>query len=607
MQENMVRYKELYRFVKPYRGLIAVCVVFHMCSTGLGLLMPWVMKIIIDKALGGSDLSLLYVLLGGIVVLYWTRAFFWYTSNYFTNYPVLRMLFDLRVKLFKHLQSLSLRFYQEYRTGKLISNILTDVSVLQGMVSTVIVGMASSMFALVFVTCALIFLSPTLSLVCLFVLPVVYFVFSRFKRVLNQRSMVLREHMSEVSANLAEVINGIKVVKSFGKERTENRNFIGMLKPTFDMSLELAMKNTTLAIIMDQLAIYTHVTVLGIGGYMVSRGNLTIGSLVAFYSYMQMFFGLVATMTNFAPAISDGSVSAERLLKLMSAVPEVKENEHPIRLEHSKGHVLFDKVGFHYAVNRPVLNAFSLDVTPGLKVALVGPSGSGKSTIASLLMRFFDVNSGRILLDGVDIRDLSIDSLRRNVGIVLQESFLFSGTIEENIRYGKQSATFEEIVEAAKMANAYEFIRDLPRGFKSEVGENGVSLSGGQKQRMAIARAVLHNPAVLILDEATSALDTVSESVVQQALDKLMEGRTTIIIAHRLSTVRNADIIVVLKDGSMVQQGSHEKLLLEDGVYRELYAMQLKEQKEKDTDASALGLEGDEVVAVRHLPDRERN
>ena len=603
----MVRYKELYRFVKPYRGLIAVCIVFHMCSTCLGLLMPWVLKIIIDKALGGSDLSLLYVLLGGVVLLYWVRAFFWYTSNYFTHYPVLRMLFDLRVKLFKHLQSLSLRFYQEYRTGKLISNILTDVSVLQGMVSTVIVGMASSMFALVFVTCALVILSPSLSLICLVVLPVVYFIFSRFKRSLNKSSMALREHMSEVSANLAEVINGIKVVKSFGKERTENRNFTEMLKPSFDMSLDLSMKNVALWIIMDQLSIYSIVTVLGIGGYMVSKGTLTIGELVAFYAYMQMFFGPVVQMTNFAPALSDGSVSAERLLKLMAAVPEIKDKENPIRMAHSKGHVVFDDVGFQYAPNRPVLNSFSLDVTPGLKVALVGPSGSGKSTIASLLMRFFDVNSGKILLDGVDIRDLAIDSLRRNVGIVLQESFLFSGTIEENIRYGKQDATFEEVVEAAKMANAYEFIRDLPHGFKSEVGENGVSLSGGQKQRLAIARAVLHNPAVLILDEATSALDTVSESVVQQALDKLMQGRTTIIIAHRLSTVRNADVIVVLKDGRTVQQGRHEQLLMDDGVYRELYAMQLKEQKEKVKDADAPEFEPDEYDAVTtsHLANKK--
>jgi len=577
----MERFKELYRFVRPYRSLLAICIVFHICSTGLGLLMPLALKIIIDKALGGSDLSLLFVLLGGIILLYWVRAFFFYTSNYFTNYPVLRMLFDLRIKLFKHLQSLSLRFYQEYRTGKLISNILTDVSTLQGMVSTVIVGMASSMFSLIFVTCMLIVISPKLSLICLIVLPVVYFVFSRFRRSLNKRSLILREHMSEVSANLAEVINGIKVVKSFGKERTENRNFMEILKPTFDMSLGLSMRSITLAIVMDQLSIYSSVAVLGVGGYMVSQGNMTVGELVAFYTYMQMFFGPVTAMTNFAPAISEGSVSAERLSKLMAAVPEVKEKENPVHMNKARGHVVFDNVSFQYAANRPILIDFSLDVKPGLKVALVGPSGSGKSTVASLLMRFFDVNNGRVMLDNIDIRDLDLDSLRHNVGIVLQESFLFSGTIEENIRYGKQDASFEEIVEAAKMANAYEFIRELPHGFKSEVGENGVSLSGGQKQRLAIARAVLHNPSVLILDEATSALDTVSESVVQQALDKLMEGRTTIIIAHRLSTVRNADTIVVLKDGRIVQQGGHEQLLSQDGIYRTLYAMQLKEQKDK--------------------------
>jgi subfamily B ATP-binding cassette protein MsbA len=575
--------RELYCFVKPYRTLLLVSMIFHMCCTCLGLLMPLVLKIVIDKALGSSDLSLLFVLLGGVVLLYWVRAFFLYTCNYFTHYPIQRMLFDMRVKLFKHLQSLSLRFYQEYRTGKLISNILTDVAALQSMISTVIVGIASNLFSLVFVSAMLILLSPTLSMICLVVLPVVYFVFSRFRRVLRERSLVLREHMSEVSANLAEVINGIKVVKAFGKERSENRNFMEKLKPTFDMSLNLSMRSVALSVIMDQISVYSAVAVLGFGGYMVSQGKMSIGELVAFYTYMQMFFGPVVALTNFAPTISEGSVSAERLLNLMAAVPEIKERENCVCMDHASGHLKFENVSFHYAANRPVLSDFTLEVPPGLKVALVGPSGSGKSTIASLMMRFFDVTGGRILLDGVDIRELCIDSLRRNVGIVLQEAFLFSGTVEENIRYGKQDTSFEEVVEAAKMANAYEFIRDLPFGFKTEVGENGVSLSGGQKQRLAIARTVLHNPAVLILDEATSALDTISESVVQQALDKLMAGRTTIIIAHRLSTVRNADQIIVVKDGRIVQRGRHEELLCQDGPYCQLYAMQLREQNEKDS------------------------
>ena len=583
------KFKELYRFVKPYQTMLTVAAVFHVICTCLGLLMPLVLKIIIDKALGGSDLSLLYVLLAGVILLYWVRAFFFYTCNYLTYYPIHRMLLDLRVKLFKHLQSLSLRFYQEYRTGKLISNILTDVAALQSMISTVIVGIASNLFSLLFVGVMLVVLSPTLSLICLVVLPVVYLVFSRFRKILRERSMMLREHMSEVSANLAEVINGIKVVKSFGKERSENRSFMERLKPTFDMSLKLSMRGFMLNIVMDQISIYTSVAVLGFGGYLVSQGRMTLGELVAFYTYMQMFFGPVVQLTGFAPAISEGAVSAERLLTLMAYVPEIKEREHAIHMYHAKGHVRFENVSFGYAPNRMVLQEFDLDVEPGLKVALVGPSGSGKSTIASLLMRFFDVTNGRILLDGEDIRDLSLDSLRRNVGIVLQESFLFSGTIEENIRYGKQETSFEEVVEAAKMANAYEFIRELPLGFRTEVGENGVSLSGGQKQRIAIARTVLHNPSVLILDEATSALDTISEAVVQQALDKLMANRTTIIIAHRLSTVRNADRIVVLKDGRIAQSGRHEELLCQDGPYRRLYAMQLKEQKEQDSPNYAAG------------------
>ena len=288
-----------------------------------------------------------------------------------------------------------------------------------------------------------------------------------------------------------------------------------------------------------------------------------------------MFFGPVVMMTNLVPAISEGSVSAERLMKLMETMPEVKDPENPVRLGRSQGQVSFEKVCFHYQPSRPILKDFSLDLKPGLKVALVGPSGSGKSTIASLLMRFYDVTQGSIRLDGIDIRDISLKELHENIGIVLQESFLFSGTIEENIRYGSKNTSFEEIVEATKMANAYEFIRELPDGFRSQVGENGVSLSGGQKQRIAIARTVLHNPSVLILDEATSALDTISEAVVQQALDKLMIGRTTFIIAHRLSTVRNADLIVVMKDGEIVQTGQHEQLLCQDGPYRTLYAMQL--------------------------------
>jgi subfamily B ATP-binding cassette protein MsbA len=280
--------------------------------------------------------------------------------------------------------------------------------------------------------------------------------------------------------------------------------------------------------------------------------------------------------------------SGERILRILNAEPDVVEAENPLTLSSVKGHITFENVCFGYNGDDLKVKNFSLDIAPGRKVALVGPSGSGKSTIASLLLRFYDVSSGSIKVDGTDIRRLSISGYRGNIGVVLQESFLFSGTIEENIRYGRSDAPFEDVVKAAKMANAHDFISELPRGYQTEIGENGAMVSGGQKQRIAIARAVLRDPKILILDEATSALDTVSERTVQDALDKLMEGRTTIIVAHRLTTVQNADTIVVMRGGVIEQTGGHSKLMLEPGLYRELYSMQ-KRGSGKDGGSSGSG------------------
>ncbi|OGV48720.1 MAG: hypothetical protein A2X49_03845 [Lentisphaerae bacterium GWF2_52_8] len=574
-------WREVYPFVRPYRGLIAASVISLIAFTALGLVMPWFLKVIIDRALGGGDLSLLYLLLGGIIIVYMVREVFFYVSHYMTNYIAQRMLFDLRIKLFKHIQSLSLRFYQEYRTGKLISNIITDVSALQGMVSTVMIQLIVNVFMIVFITVALFVMNPKLSLICLVIMPLFYLDFAYFRKKMQKQSHELRERMSEISANLAETLNGIKVVKSFGKERAENKEFVGMLRPAFNMSLSLSMDGVYCWIIAESIHIASLVLALGWGGLLVSRGEMSIGELMGYYWYLGMMIGPLNSITSLSTAISDGTTSAQRIMKLLSSVPEVKERENPLSIEHPKGHVRFESVSFAYSGSQPVLKNFTLDIKPGLKVAMVGPSGSGKSTIASLLMRFFDAKEGRITIDGVALTDMSMESLRKNVGIVLQESFLFSGSIEENILYGRDDANKDEIIAAAKMANAHDFIMALPNGYKSQVGENGVSLSGGQKQRIAIARAILRNPSVLILDEATSALDTVAESAVQEALDKLMQNRTTIIIAHRLSTVRNSDLIVVLKDGVIGQQGRHEDLLKEEGLYRELYATQLHSDEDE--------------------------
>ena len=390
--------------------------------------------------------------------------------------------------------------------------------------------------------------------------------------------------MSEVSASLAETINGVKVVKSFGKEHFENRAFVGRLRPAFDMNMSLCLKNAYLWMAVEAINIIFLVTVLGWGGLLVISHQMNIGELVAYYTYFSMLTGPISSLSGLSGTISEGMVSVDRIGKLLDAIPEIQESENPRELKDAKGNLKFDHVSFGYEKDKPVLRDFTLDVPPGKKVALVGPSGSGKSTIASLLMRFYDVSSGGIFIDGINLKDISMGSLRDNVGIVLQDSFLFSGTIEENIRYGQENATHEEVVAAAKMANAHDFIMELSKGYRSPVGENGVMLSGGQKQRIAIARAILKNPSVLVLDEATSALDTMSEAVVQEALDKLMENRTTVIIAHRLSTVRNADLICVLKDGVVEEKGSHAQLLLQDGLYRELYSMQLRDRDSVKSD-----------------------
>ncbi len=578
-------YTQVWRFIKPYKSLIVEAMASLIIFTNLGLVMPWILKLIIDKALGSSDLGYLFLLLGVIVMVYCVREVFFYISHYLAFYLAQRILFDIRARLFKHIQSLSLRFYQEYRTGKLISNILTDVSTLQQMISAALVNLVVNIFMIAFILCVLFLINTKLALICLLLAPLHYLNFNYFKNTITKDSMLLREKMSEISANLAETLNGVKIVKSFSKERAESRDFVAQLRPTVDMAININMKGVYCWIVAEIIGVAYLVLAIGLGGAMVARGEMSIGSFVAFYSYLGMLTGPINAISGLSTIISDGCTSGARIMRLLTTVPEITESANPVRLEKAKGRVVFDKITFGYN-GKPILKNFSLTVEPGRKVALVGPSGSGKSTIASLLLRFYDVNAGSVKLDGRDIRDFTLASYRNSIGIVLQDSFLFSGSIEENIRYGKEEATMEEVIAAAKKANAHEFISELEKGYKSEVGENGVTLSGGQKQRIAIARTILRNPSVLVLDEATSALDSVSEAAVQEALDNLMQDKTTIIIAHRLSTVRNADCIVVLKDGSVSQTGNHDELMARDGIYRDLYTRQRRVETRGESDGS---------------------
>jgi subfamily B ATP-binding cassette protein MsbA len=557
--------------LKSYWLLAAGAVASLVVFANLGLVLPWMLKIIIDRVLGSSDMGLLYVVLGAIVLVYAVRSVFFYVSHYMMFYISQRIIFDIRRKLFNHLQNLSLRFYTEYRTGKLISNIVTDVARLEQMIFASLANIAVNSFSIVFIMVVLFVMSPRLALICVILVPLQFFNFIYFRKRITLENEELSERMSELSANLAETINGARVVKSFAKERTEARDFVSHLRPVFELGMQLNMKGVVCWIFAEVISIGCILLVLAAGAQKVTTGAMTIGEFVAFYTYLGMLLGPIVALSGLSTTISNGLVGASRIMLILNTVPEIVETVEPVKLSAVKGNISFKDVTFGYEKAKPVLRNFTLEIPSGLKVAFVGPSGSGKSTVANLLLRFYDVNAGSISVDGYDIRNLDLDSYRSKIGIVMQEPFLFSGTIGDNIAYAKEDALEQEVLTAAKMAHVDEFIGKMKNGYKTEIGENGAMLSGGQKQRVAIARAILNNPAILILDEATSSLDTVSEYLVQDALDNLMKNRTTLIIAHRLSTIRNADLIVVLENGQIKQMGSHDELMNVEGPYREMY------------------------------------
>ena len=559
-----------------YHKLLFAATTTYILFNMIGLSMPWMLKIAIDRVLPNADYLLFWILCGAMVIIYLARVLLRYVACYLVDYTGIRLIVDIRQKVFKHLQSLSLRFYEEYRTGKLISNVISDVALLN-MLMRVISQIGEQVFLLILIALLLLVINWQMGLFVLCTIPQHYMNFHIFRKLMKNDSMLFQEKVSEISANLSETLTGVKVVKSFGKEHSENLRFFQNLRPIVDLQMRVTVDGIYLWAIYDILTLLTYLATIGFGIRYVQNGTVSIGEFVAFYSYVSMLLQPINVLSGLSVTFAQGLVGASRIVHLLNTIPDIKEAAVPIHPDKLTGLIEFKHVKFSYEKEQgPVIDDFSLMIHPGEKVALVGPSGSGKSTITNLLLRFYDVSSGAIKVDNLDIRKLSFDAYRKHIGVVLQEPFLFSGSIRENIAYAKEDASDEEIEQAARLANVEEFVNHLPEGYDTVIGENGASLSGGQKQRLAIARAVLKNPSILILDEATSALDTVSEYLVQEALDRLMEGKTTIIIAHRLCTIQNADKIIVLESGRIVQQGTHEQLMAVDGVYKELYQTQRK-------------------------------
>ena len=571
---------KIFKMFGKYKYLMLSATLTYIVFNMVGLVMPWVMKITIDRVLPNADYLLFWFMCGALLIIYLARFLLRYVACYLLDYAGVRLVVDVRQKVFKHLQSLSLRFYQEYRTGKLISNVIGDVALLNMLMGTIQTA-AQQIFQLGLVALLLFFINWQMALVVMLTLPLHYMNFYYFRGVLRSDYMLIQEKMSEISANLSEALSGVKVVKSFAKENSESRKFFRNLRPVVELQMRITVDNIYLGAMSDILTVLTYLCTIGVGIRYVHIGAISIGEFVAFYTYVGMILQPILTLSAMAATVSQGVVGASRVVHLLDQVPEIKDPEKPVPLPKLTGLIEFRDVNFYYKKDDrvPTINDFNLTIKPGQKVALVGPSGSGKSTMLNLLLRFYDVNSGSIRVDNIDLRRLNLEDYRSRVGVVLQEPFLFSGSIRKNIAYSKPDATDEEIEAAARLANVDEFVNDLEEGYETIIGENGASLSGGQKQRLAIARAILKNPSILIFDEATSALDTLSEALVQEALDRMMEGKSTIIIAHRLSTIRNSDVIVVMQNGRIVQQGTHDELVSTPGVYLTLYEKQRKMAK----------------------------
>ncbi len=508
-----------------------------------------------------------------VIVVFFLRGVGMYGQAYFMSYVGEGIIRNLRDLLYERISDLPLSFYHQEKTGTLMSRVTNDVNIIKNMVSEAVAGSIRDFFTIIFLTGLIFFLHWKLALVAFFILPLAFYPIIVFGRRVRRVSTFWQEAMADISVFLHETFAGSKIVKAFGMEAYEKKRFSEKNQRLFRIEMKAVIARSLSSPVMEFFGGLGIAFVIWFGGSQVIAGHLTVGTFIAFISAVIMLYDPVKKMSRLNNAIQEGLAAADRVFDVIERESEIQDPPHPIPLENKPHRVAFDNVSFKYG-NELVLKEISLDVQPGEILALVGMSGGGKSTLVNLIPRFFDVCEGRILIDGIDIRDTTLQDLRRQIAVVTQEPILFNDTVRNNIAYGNLDANHEEILSAARAAYAYDFIQGFPSGFETNIGELGNRLSGGERQRLCIARALLKNAPILILDEATSALDTEAEMLVQKALENLMKGRTTFVIAHRLSTISKADRIVVIVNGRIVEQGRHADLLAARGEYYKLHQMQ---------------------------------
>ncbi|MEJ2282455.1 MAG: ABC transporter ATP-binding protein [Desulfobacterales bacterium] len=567
--------RRLFLLLIPYWKTLILSAALLIGRAGLELVPPLFQKEIIDEVITAANLKYLGVLIAALVGAYALGQLVNIGDNYVRHALGEKFIFDLRVRLYAYLQKMSLSFFERTSTGELMSRVTNDLNALEHFVTHGSALTAVDLVRLIGGSIILFVLDWRLAALVLIPVPILAIALRHYNTRVRPVYRSVRARLGDINAKLQDNLSGIRVIQAFAREEMERQRFTTESERYYRARVKGIRYWSVFFPAIRFLGAMGAVVVLGVGALMVVKGQMSLGTLVAFLSYTTSFYEPINRLTEVDNIFQEAIAAGERFFEILDHTTEVGDAPDAVALPAIQGKLVFDAVTFRYGTGDRVLHDIAFEMAPGEMVALVGPSGAGKTSIANLICRFYDPKQGQITIDGNDLRQIKLSSLRQQVAVVLQDSFLFNNSVVENLLYGKPNADREEIIEAAKAANAHEFIMQLPEGYDTEIGERGVKLSGGQKQRLALARAILADPRILILDEATSSVDAEAEYLIQQALERVLEGRTSLVIAHRLSTVRNADKIIVLDQGRIVEVGKHDELLARDGLYSQLYRRQM--------------------------------